>query len=242
MVARKPRIYVEGCAQHLIQRGNNRSVCFFQEADYAFYIKTLKDCSKKYGVAIHSFVLMTNHVHLLVTPAGKQSISKMMQALGRNYVRYINLTYRRTGTLWEGRFKSSLVASDRYFLVVSRYIELNPVRAKMVKSPGEYPWSSFRHNAMGIKTNLVTEHLCYQSLGTTPAARLVNYKSLFRDEIPLDLLEDIRLCSQKEWVIGSDKFRRQIEDACGRAVHNMTWGGDRKSSDYRAKKPRSLTP
>ena len=155
-MARLPRLYVEGCAQHIIQRGNNRSVCFYHDEDYAFYAQKLKETADKFGVAIHAYVLMTNHVHLLVTPKKHDSISKMMQSLGRQYVRYINITYQRTGTLWEGRFKSCLVDSSHYFLVVSKYIELNPVRAGMVVHPCEYPWSSYRSNGMGVLIELLS--------------------------------------------------------------------------------------
>jgi putative transposase len=179
-MARMPRLYMEGCAQHIVQRGNNRSVCFFSAADYAFYCQKLKESADNNGVQVHAFVLMTNHVHLLVTPADAGGVARMMQALGRNYVRYVNITYRRTGTLWEGRYKSSLVSSDEYFLAVSRYIELNPVRANMVAHPGEYPWSSFRHNGMGFKIGVISEHEVYKKLAATPAARMIAYRNLFQ--------------------------------------------------------------
>ncbi|MFL0803128.1 MAG: transposase [Agarilytica sp.] len=222
-MARKPRLYLEGCAQHVIQRGNNRDVCFYAEADYAFYLDALKDASIKYGVAVHAFVLMTNHVHMLVTPADRCGVSKMMQALGRDYVRYINITYKRTGSLWEGRFKSCLVNSDRYFLTVSRYIELNPLRAGMVNHPGEYPWSSYRYSGMGIKIKLIQPHMCYLDLGKTGASRVLAYRKLFDNELNKEELGDIRLSTQKEWVIGSKKFRDQIEVALQRK--NTSWGG-----------------
>ncbi|MBU2114357.1 MAG: transposase [Gammaproteobacteria bacterium] len=128
-MARLPRLYLPGCAQHVIQRGNNREACFYAEADYKAYLSFLKDAATKYQVAIHAFVLMTNHVHLLVTPQSEHGVSRMMQAQGRKYVQYFNYTYRRTGTLWEGRYKSTVVDADNYLLTVYRYIELNPVRA-----------------------------------------------------------------------------------------------------------------
>jgi putative transposase len=138
-MARLPRLYAPGCAQHIIQRGNNRDACFFSEKDYAVYLDTLKEYAKQYCVEIHAFVLMTNHVHLPITPQSKTGVSKMMQSIGRYYVRYVNNTYKRTGTLWEGRYKSTLVDSERYLLTVYRYIELNPVRASMVETAGDYP-------------------------------------------------------------------------------------------------------
>jgi putative transposase len=186
-MARLPRLYVAGCAHHIIQGGNNRDACFFDEKDYAFYLQQLQISAEQFGVAIHAFVLMTNHVHLLVTPSNADACGKMMQSLGRKYVQYINLTYRRTGTLWEGRYKSTLVDTESYFLTVSRYIELNPVRAKMVTSPNEYIWSSYRGNAMGKEIQLLTPHRVYLNLGETCSAPLcyrtfcqINHRMIWR--------------------------------------------------------------
>ncbi len=128
-MARLPRLDMPGVPQHVIQRGNNRTACFFDPADYTFYLECLGEAAQKARCAVHAYVLMTNHVHLLVTAEVPGGLSLMMQSLGRRYVRYVNRLYGRTGTLWEGRFKSSLVESERYFLTCSRYIELNPVRA-----------------------------------------------------------------------------------------------------------------
>ncbi len=138
---RLPRLNLPNIPQHVVQRGNNRQATFFYEQNYTVYLDKLKEYGKKFDVAIHAYVLMTNHVHLLMTPSTKTGISQLMQSLGRYYVRYINKTYNRSGTLWEGRYKSTLVSSEHYFLLVSRYIELNPVRADMVAHPAEYPWS-----------------------------------------------------------------------------------------------------
>ena len=139
-----------------------------------FFLDKLKEYGAKYKVAVHSYVLMTNHVHLLLTPSTDDGVSRLIQTLSSYYVRYINQTYDRTGTLWEGRYKSCLVDSEDYFLLVSRYIELNPVRARMVKHPSEYPWSSFHANAMGVPIKLLTSHYCYQSLGKTKQLRQEN--------------------------------------------------------------------
>ena len=148
-MARLPGLNLPSIPQHVIQRGNNRQVSFFNDKDYAVYLDKLKLYSEKYSVAVHSYVLMTNHVHLLITPETEQGVSQMTQLLGRYYVRYINQTNERAGILWEGRYKSALVDSDNYFLTVSRYIELNPVRAGMVAHPAEYPWLSYQYNALG---------------------------------------------------------------------------------------------
>jgi putative transposase len=137
-MARLERVSLVGVPQHIIQRGNNRQVCFGSEEDMKAYLHWLKEYSKKHQVDIHAWVLMTNHVHLLCTPQTEKAISNMIQSLGRMYVRYFNYTYKRSGTLWEGRFKSSLVQSERYLLELHRYIELNPVRANMVSEPSEY--------------------------------------------------------------------------------------------------------
>ena len=143
---RKPRMFLAGVPCHIIARGNNRSVCFYADADYLFYLECLNDACIKYGTVIHAYVLMTNHVHLLITPSTTSAIPKVMQSVGRRYVQYINKTYRRSGTLWEGRYKASSVDAEAYLLACYRYIELNPVRANMVKQPIEYRWSSYAVN------------------------------------------------------------------------------------------------
>ena len=228
-MARLPRLYVPGCSHHIIQRGNNRTACFFHEKDYAFYLQQLKISAEQFGVAIHAFVLMTNHVHLLVSPSDKLGCGKMMQSLGRKYVRYVNLTQGRSGTLWEGRYKSTLVDTEGYFLTVSRYIELNPVRAGMVVDPGDYSWSSYQGNAMGKKIALLSPHHCYLVLGESNAERMVRYRLLFEDCIEADVLVEIRECTNKAWVLGSDKFKKSIEIAANRRIESSGWGGRRKS-------------
>ena len=155
---RKPRFNLIGIPQHVIQRGNNREPCFYAEQDYRRYLNDLREVAKKYRCRIHAYVLMTNHVHTLVTPMMEYGISQMMQALGRRYVYYINKTYKRTGTLWEGRYKASLIDSDAYLLTCMRYIELNPIRANMVSHPGEYRWSSYQANAQNGDDPLLDNH------------------------------------------------------------------------------------
>ena len=167
-MARLPRISPVGLPVHIIQRGNNRQVCFVSDEDHGAYAGWLKEYSEKYNVDIHTWVLMTNHVHLLCTPRQEEAVSRMMQALGRRYVRYFNFEYQRSGTLWEGRFKSCLVQEERYLLEVYRYIELNPVRADMVTDPGEYRWPGYQINALGKVSNLCTPHPEYLELGLEP--------------------------------------------------------------------------
>ncbi|MCK4841886.1 MAG: transposase, partial [Methylococcales bacterium] len=210
-MARLVRVSPVGVPQHIIQRGNNRQVCFGSEEDMKAYLNWLKEYSKKYNVDVHAWILMTNHVHLLCTPQDDMAISRMMQSIGRMYVRYYNYTYQRSGTLWEGRFKSSMVQSDRYLLEVYRYIELNPVRADMVDDSGDYSWSSYACNALGIKTELQTPHSEYLSLGKTKDARLENYRALFKAHVSTELLKEIRASVNKGLALGSERFARQIE-------------------------------
>jgi len=232
-MARLPRLNLPGIPQHVVQRGNNRQVCFFTEKDYVVYLDKLKEYGKKYKVSVHAYVLMTNHVHLLLTPATEKGVSQLMQSLGRYYVRYVNHTYNRTGTLWEGRFKSTLVDSERYLLTVSRYIELNPVRAGMVKHTVEYPWSSYHRNALGKDIKLLTSHGCYERLGQTKSKRKVAYRDLFVDNITNLTVDQIREATNKAWVLGDGSFKTQIEKQTGRRVSPMQRGGDRKSEGYK---------
>jgi putative transposase len=161
---------------------------------------------------------MTNHVHMLVTPMTTQGVSQMMQALGRRYVYYINKSYKRTGTLWEGRFKSSLIDSDGYLLTCMRYIELNPVRAAMVNHPGEYKWSSYHANAQGYKDSLIESHPLYSALGNTPSKRQHAYCELFRLHIDDELIHEIRESLNHELVLGRSHFKDRIEEITKRQV------------------------
>jgi len=230
---RAPRTFLPGTPLHIIQRGNNREACFHGHQDYCLYLRKLGEYSREFGVAIHSYVLMTNHVHLQVTPDDAAGPSKLMQALGRSYVRYINSRYTRTGTLWEGRFKACMIDSDAYFLTVSRYIELNPVRAGMVDHPAEYAWSSYRANALGYDSKLLTPHVVYLALGANPIARCSRYERLFPANLPDSVLNEIRLASNKALLLGGARFRQQIEDQLGYRLPPMARGGDRRSAKFK---------
>ncbi|TQF66841.1 transposase [Pseudoalteromonas luteoviolacea] len=232
-MARLPRLNLPNIPQHVVQRGNNRQITFIESTDYAVYLDKLKQYSREYGVKVHAYVLMTNHVHLLLTPTSTCGVSKLMQSLGRYYVRYFNDTYQRTGTLWEGRYKSTLVDTERYFLLVSRYIELNPVRANMVSHPAEYTWSSYQHNGLGKQVELITEHELYKALGLTPQNRQRGYRALFETAIPTKIITEIQSATNKMWVLGSDKFKLQVEAMAGRRAAPMPRGGDRKSLSYK---------
>jgi putative transposase len=211
-MARLKRFCPVGIAQHVIQRGNNRQVCFNGDEDFAAYAHWLKEFADKYEVEIHAWVFMTNHVHLLMTPQKDNGISQMMQALGRQYVRFYNYTYKLSGTLWEGRFKSCLVQTSDYLLQCYRYIELNPVRAGMVQHPQDYRWSSYHANALGKESSLRTPHDEYLQLGATEDERKKNYQSLFQYHFDTSVLSAIRTSVSKGLALGDNRFKLQIEE------------------------------
>lgn len=213
-MARLPRYVMPGQPQHIIQRGNNRQAIFAADADYQFFRDTLVEASNQHGLAIHAYVWMTNHVHLLATPEFDYSISKVFQSVGRRYVQYFNFTYRRSGTLWEGRYRATVVDSEPYLLTLMRYIELNPVRAGMVVHPAGYPWSSFRHHALGepgVNADWLTAHEEYLRLGGNEEDRQKTYRGLFRTSLADNDLAEIRACTHKGWALGGERFREQVE-------------------------------
>lgn len=217
-MARLPRLNLAGVAQHITQRGNNRAVCFASDEDCAAYMHFLKETAKKHEVAIHAFVLMTNHVHILATPKNADGISKLMQGVGRNYVPYFNHTHGRTGTLWEGRYKSCLVDSESYLLECYRYIELNPVKPDMVERAEDYRWSSHKSNAFGLPSNILTPHSVYKRLGKNEDERLAAYRSLFDAHQPQSLKSEIEMVLDKGLVLGNDKFKQQVAKLLKRNV------------------------
>jgi putative transposase len=223
-MARLPRFCPSGLPQHIIQRGNNRNVCFADDQDFAAYAHWLYEYSMKFKFDIHAWVFMTNHVHLLATPSTDDGISLMMQALGRRYVKYFNFTYQRSGTLWEGRYKSSAVDTEKYLLICYRYIELNPVRAYMINDPADYIWSSYQHNALGVKSLICTPHEEYLSLGTTADDRYKYYRELCSYHIDSLLLTDIRKALNKGHALGNEKFKDEIEKLYGRRVKPAKMG------------------
>jgi putative transposase len=179
---------------------------------------------------------MTNHVHLLVTPDTETGISQTMQSLGRRYVQYYNHRHHRTGTLWEGRYRATLVDSESYLFACYRYIELNPVRAGMVESPTDYPWSSYRHNALGHPDSLVTAHEQYQALGPSDSLRRRLYQGLFAAPMDQSQIDDIREASNKAWALGNDEFKAKMQRLLGRQTRPKQRGGDRRSSQFRKQK------
>jgi putative transposase len=217
-MARLPRLCLPGMPQHIIQRGTNRQPCFASDEDFAAYSHWLDECARKYAVSILAWVFMTNHVHLLLTPSTSDGVSKLMQTLGRYYVRYFNNTYRRTGTLWEGRFKSCVVDEENYLLVCQRYIELNPVRAGMVSAPEGYRWSSYRANGLGEQINMWSPHYIYQRLGKTIEEQAKAYSELFVGHLDTEMLGTIRDATNQGMVLGNDRFKKEVEQLSGRRV------------------------
>jgi putative transposase len=221
-MARLPRLRIPDYPLHVVVRGNNRQLIFRSDGDRLFFHRTLTEVSRKFGARVHAYVYMPNHVHLLVSGAQEMSVSKTIQSLGRRYVAYFNLIHRRTGTLWEGRFHSSLVDTERYFLACQRYIELNPVRAGMCCHPSEFEWSSHRHYARGLPDDLITRHALHdEHFHSGPAA----YCRIFDHDVPRETIQAIRDAVHHGWALGDDHFRARITELSGRRSERLTVAG-----------------
>ena len=227
-MARLPRFSLPGQPQHVIQRGNNRGIIFAADEDYIFFKDCLDEAAKRYGCDIHAYVLMTNHVHFLMTPHEGNSISKVLQSVGRRYVQYFNHTYQRTGTLWEGRYKATLIESERYLLTCCQYIELNPVRAAMVSDPGNHPWSSYRHHVQGETDLLIKDHPLYLALGQSAEERRSVYGELFRSELEPEALVSIRDATNKAWILGCERFKAEAAILSRRRTQPLPKGRPKK--------------
>jgi putative transposase len=230
-MARLPRYAVPGVPQHVIQRGNNRSPIFFSEDDCRFYLDCLREACAKQRCAVHAYVLMTNHVHLLMTPRTPNAISKVMQSVGRRYVQYVNANYERTGTLWEGRYRATLIDSEQYLLTCCRYIELNPVRAGVVRHPRRYTWSSYNLHAHGEPDPLIELHPMYLALDRSLGECQAAYRELCAEALDEPTIQLIRDATNKAWVLGGESFRRQIEVLAKRRTEPLPRGGLRRPTD-----------
>ncbi|MBM3525311.1 MAG: transposase [Alphaproteobacteria bacterium] len=217
-MASRLRVTVAGVPVHVVQRGIDRQACFFTDEDRAFYLEQLAELARACGCAVHAYVLMTNHVHLLLTPSRDDGPSRLMQRLGQRYVKAVNRAYRRTGTLWEGRFRSTLATDESYVLACYRYIEMNPVRAGMVAEPRLYAWSSHRANAWAAPVAMLTPHERFLALGVDDTTRRSAYRELFRDPLAEVTLAEIRHATNGNYPLGSERFRAQIETMLGRRV------------------------
>lgn len=209
-MARVPRLFLPGMPLHVVQRGADRQVCFFEPADFLWYLQQLQRHSRAQGCALHAYVLMTNHVHLLPSADSLRAVSRLMKALGQEYAHYINWHHRRTGPLWDGRYKSCVVQDTTYLLVCQRYIELNPVRAGMVRYPGHYRWSSYRCNAEGREDVLVQPHPLYLSMGKDEGERQQAYAALFHADEAVQR-QALRVASRGNGVVGSAEFVRELQ-------------------------------
>jgi len=215
---RRSRLIVPNIPLHIIQRGNNRQACFFTEEDYLSYLAWLREYAQSKECSIHAYVLMTNHVHVLLTPKHSNSAGTLMKSLGQRYVQYINRTYKRSGTLWEGRFRSSIIQQQEYLFSCQRYIEMNPVRAGIVKHPGEYRWSSYQINGQGKESDLLSHHALYLSLGQTAAERQTAYRELFIYELEPGEIDTIRKATNGNYALGNTRFKEEISTMLGRRV------------------------
>ena len=227
---RKPRFYQSGVPAHVFQRGHNKFPVFFEDFDYLEYLRCLKRSADKHGCHIHAYVLMTNHIHLLLTPQREDSISQMFQGIGRDYVRYINQKYQRCGGLWEGRHKGNIIESCRYLLSAMRYIEMNPVRAGMVEHPAEYRWSSFVANALGESSAVLKPHEEYLALGRTSQVRYTSYKALFEELANKDEQELIRHSLSSGTPLGSERFLKIVGELSGNKIGYPVRGRPAKSA------------
>jgi putative transposase len=212
---RRPRTHLDNIPLHIVQRGHNREPCFYAEEDYFTYLHWLGEALRESGCALHAYALMTNHVHLLLTPKKAEAIPRLMISLGRRYVQYINTTYRRTGTLWDSRYKSSLIQAETYLLHCMRYIELNPVRAALVDDPVHYRWTSYRGNGLGQDSAIVSPHPLYLGMGNTGAIRQSAYRALFRAHLDEVAIADIRLALNQNQPLGDNRFYARIERMMG---------------------------
>ena len=215
---RRARMYIPGYAYHLVQRGNNRKACFFEEENYRVYLGYMSEVMPRYGISLHAYCLMTNHIHLLITPEHEDSISNLMKVVCSRYGQYINKKYSRTGTLWEGRHKSSAIDAESYLLKCYRYIELNPVAAKMVKRPDEYKWTSYHYHAWGDQNPLISANEFYMDLGQNKKQRCSKYRELFKEALSLEDIHAIRQMAHYSMPLGPDAFIEQIERKTGRRI------------------------
>jgi putative transposase len=223
-LARLARLTLPGYPHHIIQRGNNRQAVFLSDDDRVFFLNLLFENARQWQVAVHAYVLMDNHFHLLATPQTERGVPQMMQSLGRRYVRYFNDKYLRSGTLWEGRYKSTLIQADAYFLVCMVYCDLNPVRAGMVDRPQDYAWSSHLHYIGAKQDRLVTPHALFWALGNTPFARELAYAERVRAGISVPQKTFISDATLYGWALGDAPFFDQLQKKTQRRVLKVAAG------------------
>jgi putative transposase len=227
-MARLPRLSIAGQVHHVIHRGTNSQPVFVDDVDRQSFLDALREASALHGVSVHAYVLMDNHVHLLVTPPTSDALSKAMQTLGRRYVSSYNRRHGRTGTLWEGRFRGTVIESERYFLTVMRYIELNPVRAGWVHRADEWRWSSAIHHLGGRRDPLVIDHPLYWGLGNTPFDREAAYRAALEQGLGESEIKVLTEAAAKGWVLGSAAFLQSLSQVTNRPLVARKRGRPRK--------------
>jgi putative transposase len=227
-MARRARFCLPDVPLHIVQRGNNRQPTFFSDDDRVLYLECLRQAAERNNCDVHAYVLMKNHVHLLVTPYTSNGASRLMQALGSRYVWFVNQLHGRTGTLWEGRFRASLIESEAYLLTCYRYIELNPVRAHLVNAPDEYRWSSYRHHVLGVEDGIVRDHPLYLGLGETQQERSRVYHELVQQQLQASTLHEIRKSLNDDTILGSKRFEDLVTRASHRLIRRPVRGRPRK--------------
>lgn len=223
-MARLPRLTLPGYPHHVIQRGNNRQPIFADAQDYEAMLAMLADSARMHGVAIHAYVLMGNHFHLLATPASAESLPRMMQAVGRGYVRYFNQRHGRSGTLWEGRYRSTLIQSERYLMACMVYMDLNPVRAGLAERPTDWPWSSHAHYLGLCNDRVVTPHALYWALGNTPFAREAAYGELVQAGVAAEHQAQLTDATLRGWALGGPEFIEGLQKKIERRVSRSRAG------------------
>ena len=223
-MARLPRLTLAGYPHHIIQRGNNRQMIFADTQDFETMLALLTENAQKFAVAVHAYVLMDNHFHLLATPATAEALPLMMQAVGRSYVRYFNNRHGRSGTLWEGRYRSTLIETERYLLACMAYIDLNPVRAGMVAQALDWRWSSHAHSLGLHADGLVTPHALYWALGNTPFAREAAYGALVQAGVSANQQSALTDATLRGWALGEDDFVAALQKKSARRVSKAKAG------------------
>ena len=217
-MARLPRLVVPHVAHHILQSGNDRQLVFRAPEDYQRFLVWLRESAREFKVAVHAYVLMPDHLHLLATPTTAEGLAQMMQKVGRYYVPWFNARYQRSGSLFQGRFKTALIEAERYFLLCSRYVESNPVRAQVTAELADYPWSSYRHHA-GLQSDpVITDHTLYWALGNTPFQREAAYIELSRPMLSSAEKASIDAAVLKGWPLGSDAFKTELQARARRQV------------------------
>ena len=223
-MARLPRYNLINQTQHIILQGRDGLSIFTEDQDYQYFHDCLDAAAYNYGLKVHAYVLMPNHVHILATPGNSDSVSRVVQSIGRNYVQYFNECYQGSGTLWEGRYRATVVDSKNHLLTCSRYIETNPVRVGLVKSPRDYRWSSYGHNAQAEVDEMISAHREYLKLGDNDQDRSRAYRALFKQKIGAETVQWITDSTLKGWALGDSKFARNIEKLSGRRASQLPKG------------------